>query len=172
VALPRRTKTAIYVLLGLGIVFVAATIRLFMLPARNSPRHVDAIVVLGGTGHRLETGVRLVREGYAENLIVSTPGQGCPDPIPNVHITCFVPSPSTTQGEARHTAALAKQYGWKSLIVITTTAQTTRARVRFKRCTNVDIAYVTTATRLGDWPRSIAYEWAALVKAEIFQRGC
>jgi uncharacterized SAM-binding protein YcdF (DUF218 family) len=168
----RRRKTLIVSFLGFVVLFTAATVRLFMLPARNSPRHVDAIVVLGGSGARVQTGVRLAREGYASNLVVSTPGGGCPAPIANVRLTCFRPDPSTTQGEARYASETARKSGWKSLIVVTTTPQTTRARIRFKRCTNIAIAYVTANQPAGQWPYSIAYEWGALAKALVLQRGC
>jgi uncharacterized SAM-binding protein YcdF (DUF218 family) len=168
----RRRKTLIVSFIVFVVLFTAATVRLFMLPARNSPRHVDAIVVLGGAGSRVQTGVRLAREGYAPNLVVSTPGGGCPDPIPNVRLTCFRPDPSTTQGEARYASEAARKNGWKSLLVVTTTPQTTRARIRFKRCTDVAIAYVTAKQPATQWPYSIAYEWAALAKALVLQRTC
>jgi uncharacterized SAM-binding protein YcdF (DUF218 family) len=168
----RRRKALIVSFIVFVVLFIAATVRLFMLPARNSPRHVDAIVVLGGAGSRLDTGIRLAREGYSSNLVVSVPGQGCPNPIPNVRLTCFRPDPSTTQGEARYASAAARKNGWKSLIVITTTPQTTRARIRFKRCTGVSIAYVTAKQPARVWPYSIAYEWAALAKALVLQRSC
>lgn len=168
----RRRKTVLISFIVFVVLFAAATVRLFMLPARDSPRHVDAVVVLGGSGSRLETGIRLASEGYSSNLVVSVPGQGCPAPIPNVRVTCFRPNPSTTQGEARYASALARQNGWKSLMVITTTPQTTRARIRFKRCTNIDIAYVSANQPAHKWPYSIAYEWAALAKALVLQRAC
>lgn len=168
----RRRQTVIATLIVLVLLFAAATVRLFVLPARNAPRHVDAIVVLGGSGARVATGVKLAREGYAPNLVVSTPGGGCPSPIPGVKLTCFQPNPSTTQGEARYASEAARKNGWKSLIVITTTPQTTRARIRFKRCTNIDIAYVTANQPARLWPYSIAYEWAALGKALVLQRSC
>ncbi len=168
----RRRKTMIISFIVLVVLFAAATVRLFILPARDSPRHVDAIVVLGGPGPRLDAGLRLAREGYAPNLLVSTPGHGCPLPIPRVRILCFYPHPSTTQGEAEYTADAARQYGWKSLMVVVPTTQTTRARIRFKRCTGIKIAYVTESQSGLDVPYSIAYEWAALAKALVLQRSC
>jgi uncharacterized SAM-binding protein YcdF (DUF218 family) len=151
---------------------VAASVRLFLMPARDSPRHADAIFVLGGSGKRLQAGVALARKGFASTLVVSTPGQGCPAPIPGVRLTCFVPHPYTTQGEARYLAALARENGWEHVIAITTTEQATRARLRIKRCTDVDVAYVTTPEFVGDVPYALAYEWAALAKALVLQRNC
>ena len=90
----------------------------------------------------------------------------------NADVECFRPEPFTTQGEARYLATVVKRYGWKSVIVITTPDQTTRARLRIKRCTNVDVAYVTTPLSLPSWPYAIAYEWAALGKALVVQSSC
>ena len=168
----RRFRIVVTTIAALVAVFVAGTLTLFIFPARNEPRRVDAIVSLGGYGPRLGKAVELAKAGYAPNLVVSDPNTGCPDPIQGVRIICFYPIPTTTQGEARKAAELAKQYGWTSLMVVTTPDQITRARVRFKRCTDVDIAYVSTRLPLTRWPYAIAYEWAALGKAEILQRDC
>ena len=154
------------------VLFLVGTLTLFVYPAQNKPRRVDAIVSLAGYGKRLNAAVQLARQGYAPNLAVSDPNTGCPPAIRGVRIICFYPHPATTQGEARQAAALAKQYGWTSLMVVTTPDQITRARVRFQRCTNVDIAYVGTDLPLSRWPYAIAYEWAALGKALVLQRSC
>jgi uncharacterized SAM-binding protein YcdF (DUF218 family) len=153
--------------------FAVATVPLFLLPARNKPRHVDAIIVLGGAGDRVNEGLKLAREGYAPNLLLSrSRARSCYWRLPHVDVQCFRPDPFTTQGEARYLAAAVKQHGWKSVIVVTTPDQTSRARLRIKRCTNVDAAYVSTPISLPSWPHAIAYEWAALAKALILQRSC
>ena len=166
----RRWRRRVVVLLLL--IVVAATVGLFVLPRTDAPHHVDAVVVLGGQGDRRGEGVRLVRAGFAKQLVVSTPGQGCPaaGSLPGIRVRCFSPDPRTTQGEARYTAALVRSEGWHSIIVVSTTDQVTRARLRFRRCTNVTAGYV--ATPPTNWPRSIAYEWGALVKALALQRSC
>ena len=168
----RRRRWLAFSALGLLIAFAAATVRLFVLPARNSPRHADAIVVLGGDGNRLNLGIKLAREGYASTLLVSSSRSDCAPDIPRVRVRCFQPHPKTTQGEARHVAAAARQYGWKHLMVVTSNAQVTRARLRFGRCTSVDIVYVTAHTPTLQWPYRIAYEWGALAKALVWQRSC
>jgi uncharacterized SAM-binding protein YcdF (DUF218 family) len=157
---------------GLVVLFVGGTLRLFVFPGRDKPRHVDAIMSLGGYGPRLATAVKLAKQGYASNLVVSDPQTGCPDPIEGVRIICFDPHPRTTQGEARKAAELVKQNGWTSLMVVTTPDQITRARIRFQRCTGVKIAWVGPGLPLSRWPYAIAYEWAALGKALVLQRSC
>jgi uncharacterized SAM-binding protein YcdF (DUF218 family) len=163
------------ILLGLLVallIFAGATIRLFLLPARDDPRHVDAIVVLGGSGNRVATGEKLVREGYSSTLLLSLGSvDDCPA-IAHVRVLCFRPEPYTTQGEARYLNTAARKYDWKHVLVVSTTEQDTRARLRIKRCTKIDVAYVTTPESIGRLPYVIAYEWAALFKALIVQRQC
>jgi uncharacterized SAM-binding protein YcdF (DUF218 family) len=173
-AKPRRSRWRkwLIALVVLVVLFAGATVRLFVLPARDSPHHVDAIFVLGGAGHRVFKGEALARAGYAPALFVSTGTPGCTRPIAGVAITCFKPDPFTTQGEARYIAAMVKRHGWKSIIVVDSTEQTTRARIRVQRCTNVKTYFVTTPPSTWSWPYHLAYEWAALGKALILQRGC
>jgi uncharacterized SAM-binding protein YcdF (DUF218 family) len=169
--IPPRRKILLGLLVAL-LIFAAATIRLFLLPARDDPRHVDAVVVLGGSGNRVGTGEKLVREGYSSTLLLSLYSpKDCPA-IPGVRVLCFRPDPYTTQGEARYLSAAARKYGWKQVIVVSTTEQNTRARLRIKRCTDVDVAYVTTPESIGRLAYAVAYEWGALFKALIVQRQC
>lgn len=158
----------------LTVAFLAASVRLFVLPARDSPTSADAIVVFGGPDHRLDRGVQLARDGLAPVLVASAGGPaGCtPTPPTGVEFICFNPDPETTQGEARYLARLAAERHWEHVIVVVGRAQATRARIRVQRCTEVRVDYVTTTPALLLWPYRIAYEWAALAKAELLQRRC
>lgn len=160
----------------LAIVFVLATARQFVFPQRDTPTRVDAIVMFAGSAGRLEWAVYLARLGYAPVLAVSqpTPDDICPpDTIPNVKVMCFHPRPLTTQGEARWTATAAAAHGWRSILVITSTPQDNRARLRLGRCYDGDVRVspVGPPTRAA-WAYMIPYEMAATVKALVFQRGC
>ena len=62
---------AIAALLALFLVLTAV---LFVWPATNAPRRSDAIVVLGGSGPRIQKGLALARAGYAPYLVISDPG--------------------------------------------------------------------------------------------------
>lgn len=164
---------AVLVLLAALAALVAASVRLFVLPARDGPSKADAIVVFGGGDHRLGLGLQLARERYAPVLVISTGGpEGCGAVPPGVERICFEPAPETTQGEARFVAKLAAERHWGHVIAVVGRAQATRARVRVKRCTDIRVDYVTTLPHPALWPYRIAYEWAALVKAELLQRGC
>lgn len=129
--------------------------------------------MFGGPDNRLRLGVQLARERYAPVLVISTGNpSGCSTVPPGVEKICFRPSPETTQGEARFLAELAAERHWRHVIAVVGRSQTTRARIRVKRCTDIRVDYVTTLPPPALWPYRIAYEWAAVVKAGVLQRGC
>jgi hypothetical protein len=93
--------------------------------------------------------------------------------VPRAKLICRRPDPYSTRGEARLITALAHQYGWHSLLVVTSDDQATRARVRLRRCWDGGLRVLTVGA--SPWwrlPYTTVYEAAALVKAEVWQRGC
>jgi hypothetical protein len=171
-----RARRALVVVAVLVALFVAATARLFIWPAQGMPPHVSAIVMLAGPGERLPVALRLAREHRAPMLVVSRGQHGyggpCPPPTPGVKLVCFEPDPGDTRGEAEFVGQLAKQYHWRSLVLVTGPQQDTRARIRMERCFGGSVYVVTGSLPLSIWPYQIAYEWAALFKALVLQRGC
>jgi uncharacterized SAM-binding protein YcdF (DUF218 family) len=169
----RIVAAAVVVILLTG---AAITGRLFVVPASNRPGPADAFVVLGGDTYidRLRAAATLVDAYPDAVLVVSTPGRNpCPRYFASSRqVICFRPDPSTTQGEARATAALAAEYGWKKITVVTTADQVWRARLRFSRCWSGDLQVVQAPTHLSTRLIEVPYELAATVKAEVFQRGC
>jgi uncharacterized SAM-binding protein YcdF (DUF218 family) len=155
-----------------------ATVRLFVLPERGMPSRVDAIVMLNGTGDRLDTALGLAWAHRAPYVVISrgSPdfghGSNCAPQIPHETIICFDPDPSTTRGEAEFAGRLARQYGWHSIVLVTTTPQASRGRLRMERCFTGPVYVMTAPVRLSAWPYEIVYEWGALIKALIFQRAC
>ncbi|MBL7495975.1 YdcF family protein [Frankia sp. CNm7] len=160
----------------LVLAFVAVTAKLFVYPKRDAPAPVDAIVMFAGSAGRVELAVSLARAGYAPVLAVSqpAPGDACPaNTIPNVEVICFHPDPLTTRGESRWTAEAADARGWRSILLVTSTPQDGRARLRLGRCYDGEVRVMTVDPgSRADWARMIAYEWAATVKALVLQRGC
>ena len=69
-------------------------------------------------------------------------------------------------------ARLAAEHGWRSITVVTSRDQITRARIRIRRCWKGPLRVVAVPTPLLSVPYSTVYEVAALVKAETLQRGC
>ena len=167
-------KVAAVVLAGL----VAATARLFIWPEQGMPAHVDAIVMMNGSGSRLDTALQLGWEQRAPVLVISrgSPNWGhgdiCAPKMPRVTVICFDPAPSTTRGEAEFAGRLAQRYHWHSITLVTTTPQDTRARLRLKRCFSGDVYVVTAPLPTQDWPYELVYEWGATLKALFLERAC
>lgn len=172
-----RQHPVIATALAVALLAVAVLdVRLFVVPRSDPPAKSDAFVVLGGDTFdlRLEAGLKLAHEYPDATLVVSTPGHSlCPRwLVPRRHLICFVPDPSTTQGEARMAAKLAAEHGWTSMTVVTTADQVWRARLRFARCWDGDLRVVQAPTSTWIRIREIPYEMGATVKAEVFQRSC
>jgi hypothetical protein len=177
--LPRRGTRWRKVLVALAAVFIAVsatTARLFIWPDQGMPSRVNAIVMLDGPGDALNVALRLAAQHRASFLVVSqgTPASRdpCPRPIPRVALICFNPKPATTQGEAEFVGQLARKYHWQSIAVVAITPQDSRARLRVERCFPGHVYVVTAPIGLSSWPYQIAYEWGALIKALVIQRGC
>jgi len=172
----RRLLVATAALLVIG--FGVATARLFVWPPQGMPARVDAIVMLNGPGDRLGTAERLGWARRAPLMLIArgSPywghGSICAPKMPGVRVICFDPSPSTTQGEAEYAGRLARRYGWRSIALVTTTPQDTRARLRVQRCFSGHIYVVTTPLPAYEWPYAVAYEWGATIKALLLQRSC
>jgi hypothetical protein len=142
------------------------------------PSHVDAIVMLAGPGNRLPAAVRLAAGGKAPVLVVSQGylGYGGPCPaaslVPKVRVVCFDPNPPDTRGEVEFVANLAKRNDWRSVALVMTPEQDTRARIMMERCYNGSVYVVTASQPLSQWPYQIAYGWGALLKAVLVTRSC
>jgi uncharacterized SAM-binding protein YcdF (DUF218 family) len=164
------------VILVLVLVFAALTARLLVWPAQGMPAEVDAIVMLAGPGDRLPAALALARERRAPVLVVSRGHDGysgpCPAPVPGVRLMCFNPVPWNTRGEVEFAGRLAQQYHWRSVVLVTTAEQDTRARMMMKRCFGGAVYVVTARQPLSSLPGQIAYGWGALVKALVLVRAC
>lgn len=160
------------------VALVVASIPLFVWPGAGTPPHADAIVLFNGAGDRLHTAERLARAHVAPNLVVSrgssywVQGDRCAAEIPGVTVTCFVPDPSTTQGEAEFVADLAARYHWRSIVLVSSRPQQLRARLRLDRCFDGRIHPVSSGLPAIRWPGAVLYEWLAMAKALIWQRAC
>ena len=80
--------------------------------------------------------------------------------------------PVVAAGESAGKFRLARQYHWRSVVLVTTTPQDTRARLRVGRCFPGSIYVMTAPLPAYEWPYALAYEWAATVKALVLQRTC
>ena len=160
----------------LVLVSAAATARVLVWPAKGMPAHVDAIVLMAGPGDRISVALQLARQQRAAVLVVSQGQHGyggpCLPAMPGVKVICFEPDPGNTRGEAEFVGRLAQRYRWRSLVLVTSDEQDTRARVIMRRCFSGSVYVQTASQPWYDLPYQIAYGWAALFKALLLVRGC
>ena len=158
------------------VAFGMVTARLLVWPAQGMPTRVSAIVMLAGPGDRLPVALELAREHRAPMLVVSRGWQGyggpCPSPVPGVKLICFDPDPGTTRGEAEAVGRMAKQFRWRSVVLVITRTQDTRARIMAERCFGGSVFAVTAPLPVTSWPYQIVYGWGALLKALVVDRAC
>jgi hypothetical protein len=174
---PRRRRFWLLLAAPAAVLVAAAiTLRLFVWPAEGMPPRVSAIVMMNNWGNPLQVALRLARQHRAGYLVISqgTPANdfACPGPVAGVRLICFHPGPATTQGEAEYAGRLAKRYHWRSIALVTIVPQASRGRLRMKRCFPGRVYTVTAPIAASTWPEQITYQWGALIKALVFQRGC
>ncbi len=168
------------------VTFVAVTAvltaRLFLYPSSRTPTRADAVVTfVGGRGERLDTALRLVHAGVARNLVIPN-GTAPTWPQANrlcrnrtsFKVFCPDPSPDTTRGEARAISSVARQHGWHSVVLVTSTYHVTRARLLLSRCYDGHVDTVKAGPGLspGRYLLRVSHEWAGLAEAVIVTRGC
>jgi uncharacterized SAM-binding protein YcdF (DUF218 family) len=172
----RGWRRVLIATVALFVAFSAVTARLFVWPAEGMPASVSAIVMLAGPGDRLGVALKLAQEHRAPVLVISRGWEGyggpCPSMTPGVKLVCFDPNPGDTRGEAEYIGQLAKHYRWRSVVLVATRAQLTRARVLVRRCFGGSIYGTTASLPWDNWPYQIAYGWGALLKALVIYRAC
>lgn len=160
----------------LCVMFGAATARVLVWPVQSVPSTASAIVMLAGPGDRMSLALRLAAGHKAPVLVVSRGWLGyggpCPAPTPGVRTICFDPSPGNTRGEAEYMGALAKRYGWRSVILVASRPQAARAELLAGRCFGGAIYVAAGPVDARSWPYEIAYGWGALFKAVFMDRAC
>lgn len=157
--------------------WAALTAKLFVWPALSTVEaaHADAVLVLGGPGARLQVATELARRHAAPWMLVSVPSVewNCPHiETPGVVVQCFRPDPFSTQGEAQYFGRQARHHGWRSVIVVSSVPQATRARLRVERCFPGRVQVVAAALPAAKFAYGVVYEWGALAKALVWQVKC
>lgn len=196
----RKIRIVLAAFLALLVFGTAVTYVWFIRPLRPLPAgEADAVIMFGGAGERFERAKELVEEQHlAPLLVISDPttatarppafewfcdGRNAPGGTsqPRTYESlCIDPTPDTTYGEALAVARLARERGWRRVILVTTTEQGRRARWITQRCLSnangepdkgVRVDVVTVATDLNRVLR-IGYEWAATVGYLVIHRSC
>jgi hypothetical protein len=182
----RVVALTVVLVLGAPVAWGIWAYRVLGHPALDQPTPADAVVVLGPVQENgsLRTGRELVDRGLADRLLVSVtpdrrgrPGgrmcRGLGSDAGTGQVTCFVPDPATTRGEARTVAELARRNDWNTVIVVTPSYHVERARTLFRRCFAGRLELVSPPVDLGtrQWIFQAVYQSAAFVKAAL-EGGC
>jgi hypothetical protein len=159
------------------VIFVAATLVLFVYPPTEQPRHVDGILSLNGHDEaaREAKAVSLAEKGYAPVLLFSqgSPANDTPCPkVPRVSVVCFFDNTNNTRGEARWAGQYAERHHWHSLIIVPGRAQATRARLLTERCFSGQVVVVPATEPISDLPDDVLHEWGGLLAALLIYRSC
>ena len=142
------------------------------------PQRADVIVQLGGPGNRRLVALDLARHGRAPLVAISVSvdevnTKWChKGRLADVNVVCFHSEPSTTRGEARAIAGLADQRGWRSVILVTTPDQASRATLRVSRCYGGQVFVATARLPWYRWPAQIVYQSGATAKAYTVETSC
>jgi hypothetical protein len=159
------------------VAFLVASAVLFVWPASDQPRRVDAILSLNGENEvaREAKAVALAKHGYAPLLLFSQGGNvadtGCPK-VPGVSVVCFVPNPPHTFGEIKWAANYARRHHLRSIMIVPDQTQVTQARLLMQRCFSGEIVMVPASLGLLHLPLQVLYEWGAVAKALLTDQHC
>jgi uncharacterized SAM-binding protein YcdF (DUF218 family) len=142
------------------------------------PQRADVIVQLGGPGNRRPVTLNLARHGRAPLVAVSVSldevnTKWChKGRLGDVSVVCFHSEPFTTRGEARAIAEMAAQHRWRSVILVTTPDQASRAALRVSRCFDGKVFVATARLPWYRWPAQIVYQSGATAKAYTAETSC
>jgi uncharacterized SAM-binding protein YcdF (DUF218 family) len=164
--------------------WLAACLVLFVWPPSESsaPAHADVVVVLSGNTRRLAPALALIRRGVAPVLALSTVRRTKHWPqaerlctahrYAGARVVCFTAVPFSTQGEARTVARLARERGWHSVVVVTSTFHITRAHLLFRRCYHGPLSVVGSGSTWWKLPEEWISETGKLLVQLTVRRGC
>ena len=157
--------------------FVALTLRWFVWPTQGEPREADAVVVLsGGKGERLSTGLELMEAGISPALVISRGTKPWPAAeevcagARAYEVVCLTAEPDSTKGEGLTISALAQERGWRTLVLVTSDYHLHRANLWFTRCFDDEVVPV--AGNTGFSTSRIIHEWLGTAHARLLDRSC
>ncbi|MFC8304620.1 YdcF family protein [Specibacter sp. NPDC057265] len=161
---------------ALALVWLVTAFQLFYNVHPPTPTQADAVVMLGGASKERLLDAMLVRsEIDAPYLVLSntdTKGNATADEYCDTHsnkaiypdVICFMPSSMDTRGEADVIGQLATQYGWDSIVVVTSKYHVVRSERLMRQCTPSKVQMVATEPQLsaGQWLKRFVIESAGL----------
>lgn len=173
----RRKATLAFLV---GILLMVISFLPFLRARTDAPTRADAVVLLSGDhGERRPVALGMLDDGVAETLVLVGTSDGavegglCSNPQP-FEVICLRLNPDSTRAEAQAVGTLAKQRGWRDLVVVTSTHHATRAQLIFRRC--IDGSVITIGARppfgRAETARQVVREWLGTVKALALEFGC
>lgn len=145
----------------------------------EGPARADAVVLLAGADDGRDRLARdLVAAGYAGTLVVSDPGGRFDRVVERLtagplrpggaEILRFRPEPRTTWGEATALGAIARDRGWRRVVVVTNRPHARRTATWMRSATGLDVR-ITPIGRIAwrDLPRHVVWEAAGFVKGRL-----
>jgi uncharacterized SAM-binding protein YcdF (DUF218 family) len=165
-------------LLGaLLIAAVMAGLPIYVRPQIDPLRHADAILVLGGRDYdRYPFGIGLGEQGWAPIVVISIDRWLTRLCTPHAHfdLRCFMADPPTTQGEAQALNTMAANYGWRTVIVVTSRPHISRARFILEQCFHGDLIMVESPMHLSayGWAYQYLYQSAGYARMALERGGC
>ncbi len=150
---------------------IGLTLWLFVFPSSDRPAAAQAVVVLSGGGQApVDRGLRLVQDGVAPVLVVYGGHTALCRASDSFEVVC--PRARDDRAEARALAGLARKRGWRSLVVVTSTPDVSRARLVIERCFHAPTAFVAARPSAGAWAQAIPGAWRAYLDALLVVRKC
>ena len=165
---------ALVLVAGLLVMGLTAA-RAVLFPQVDSPERVDAIVVVAGANDDRYVYARsLAEQGVTDHILVSEPPSAtgryaaaidsycASTPVlardgRAIDIECFAPDVDTPEGETTAATRIARERGYRSLLVVTYWGHVSRVRMYFEQCFDGPV-YVTDTPR----PTSISRRYALL----------
>lgn len=169
-------------ILLVGLVGIGVTVGRVAEPSMTDVGRADAVLVHAGRTDRLDPGLEFVESGVASVLVVSDVGSDfgrggrylerlCRREEP-FEVVCPVPQRSSTIGEARAFGALVEERGWKTVVVVTSRAHLTRARLAVSQCTDAELLPVAADPDATPEVGEVAEEWLAAGATATLWRAC
>lgn len=175
---PRRARRAWVVavasLLAVGLVATLGVLTVRVThPRYDAITTADAVVVLGEPDDQaLALARELLDRGVSTQLLLLIPWGAptlCDQPPAGVTVTCVVPDPKTTRGDARAIASVAAEHGWHSVAVVTWDTHVTRSRLLVEACFPGRVAM--TGYRLDGGLGDVVHQVGGYVQA-LVSSGC
>jgi len=153
----------------------------FVWPPTGAPESADAIVTLSGDhGERLPVALDLLERGVAPTLVFAgtidraEEEEMCRDGWRGREVLCLRPDPDSTRHEARATADLARERGWRRIVVVTSSHHALRAGLLFRRCVDGEVSVAAGRLRLPlrEVVKETVSEWLASAYFLTLERAC